>query len=54
MSDRLTETARSLADALSDFARSRKDDDKKRVAELQTDLCRARHEELQREDQNGS
>jgi hypothetical protein len=32
---------RQLAEALSDFAYSRKDEDKKRIAQLQTSLCAA-------------
>jgi hypothetical protein len=32
---------RKLAEALSDFAYSRKDEDKKRIAYLQTTLCAA-------------
>jgi hypothetical protein len=32
---------RNLAQALADFSYSRKDDDKKRIAQLQTELCAA-------------
>jgi hypothetical protein len=52
MSDRtvgdceMAHLARSLADALSTFAHSRSDDDRKKVAELQTELCAARRVEL--------
>ena len=40
------EVARSLADALSDFAYTRKDEDKKRVAALSHELCQLRKAEL--------
>jgi hypothetical protein len=40
MSDvRMATIARNLAEALSDFAYSRKDEDKKRVSSLQFQLC---------------
>lgn len=38
--------ARSLADALSAFAYSRRDDDRKVIVELQTELCATRRVEL--------
>lgn len=47
--NQLLETARQLADALSDYAYTRKDDDKKRVNALQHELCRERKKELQTE-----
>jgi len=37
----MAERARSLAQALCDFAHSRNDDDRKLVAQMQTDLCAA-------------
>jgi hypothetical protein len=50
--------ARALAEALSDFAYTRKDEDKKLVAQLQAELCaenraeiEAQQQELQRGDQ---
>lgn len=46
MSDQTIATiARNLAEALQDFAYTRKDDDKKRVAALNFDLIRACKEE---------
>ena len=36
---------RSLADALRSYAKERRDDDKKEVARLQTELCSARRAE---------
>ena len=42
----LVDTARNLADALSDYAYTRKDDDKKRVLQLQHELCQERKKEL--------
>lgn len=42
--------ARLLAEALSAFAYSRKDEDKKRVAELQYSLCRTCREEQAEEE----
>jgi len=38
--------ARDLADALMAYARDRRDDDKKRVAQLQTELCMFRRAEI--------
>jgi hypothetical protein len=38
--------ARSLADALSAFAHSRSDDDRKSIAALQTELCASRRHEV--------
>jgi hypothetical protein len=38
--------ARDLADTLRAFARERRDDLKKEIARLQTELCRLRREEL--------
>lgn len=46
MNEKLLAIARSLADALSDFAYTRKDEDKKRVAGLQHELCTERKKEL--------
>lgn len=37
--------ARDLAEALRDFARTRKDEDKKRIAALHTELCREYRQE---------
>lgn len=37
--------ARGLAEALCEFARSRKDEDKKRIAALHTELCREYRQE---------
>lgn len=42
----LIDTARNLADALSDYAYTRKDDDRKRVTQLQHELCQERKKEL--------
>ena len=39
--------ARLLAEALSNFARSRGDDDRKRIAQLQTELCAACRAEIE-------
>lgn len=39
--DKIANIARSLAEALCDVAYTRKDEDKKRVAALQTELCAA-------------
>lgn len=36
----LARIARNLAEALMDYAYTRKDEDKKRIAEYQTELCR--------------
>lgn len=47
------ETARALADALSDFAYTRRDDDKKRVAELQHQLCQMRKDEIKQQETAG-
>jgi hypothetical protein len=41
--------ARDLADALRDYARERRDDDRKRVADLQMQLCATRRVELAHE-----
>lgn len=49
MTEQLLQTARNLADALMDEAYSRQDADRKRIAALQTELCRARRVELQQE-----
>jgi hypothetical protein len=38
--------ARSLADALSAFAHSRSDDDRKLIAALHTEICAARRHEV--------
>jgi len=38
--------ARSLADALAEYAYTRKDEDKKKIAELHTELCTIRRSEL--------
>jgi hypothetical protein len=53
MGDRLAEIARQLADALMKFARSRDDNDKKHVAQLQTELCAARRAEEQKDEIDG-
>ena len=45
MSDQqIVTVARNLAEALRDFAYTRKDEDKKRVTALQTELCRVTEE----------
>lgn len=41
--------ARNLAEALADFAYTRKDDDKKRIATLHTELCAAVRTETEQE-----
>jgi hypothetical protein len=44
--DQFAMTGRALADVLMRYARARHDDDKKAIAQLQTDLCRIRRDEL--------
>ena len=39
-------TARNLANTLMAFARDRREDDKKLIAQLHTELCKLRREEL--------
>ncbi len=40
--------ARNLAEALADYAYTRKDDDKKKIAALHTELCRVvKHEKAE-------
>ena len=46
----LDQIARALADALLDYAYTRKDDDKKRVAQLQYELCQLRKAELKQQE----
>lgn len=43
--EKVAEVARRLAEALQDFAYSRKEDDKKRVAELKYELIRTVRQE---------
>lgn len=42
----MVRVARDLADALRDYARERRPEDKMRVAHLQTELCAVRRAEL--------
>jgi hypothetical protein len=49
MDESFAMTARTLADVLMRYARDRYDDDKKAIAQLQTELCRLRREELEKE-----
>ena len=45
----LADIARRLADALRTYARERRPDDQKLIAQIQTELCQARREELEAE-----
>lgn len=46
MNDKYASLARDLADVLMVYARERRDEDKKNIARLQSDLCRLRRQEL--------
>jgi hypothetical protein len=47
-------TARTLADVLIRYARDRRPEDQQGIAQLQTELCRLRREELATTDENPS
>jgi hypothetical protein len=55
MSDQtMAYTARKLGHALRAFARHRRDDDRKEIAQLQTELCQVLHDEEQADADNRS
>jgi hypothetical protein len=45
--DYFATTARTLADVLIRYARDRRPEDQKEIAQLQTELCKLRREELE-------